>query len=163
MSAATFGGIPVQTNVVRGQRRDRPTAVLWPLRRRAADQRVQAAVGGIALLGFVALAGPEPSVLWAAAMAVVAADSPLALGWVWPQPTRASRTASSNRLRRISTPVVALRTDIRACLTDHGSQVSRAAKVTAAAYLFACLSYRVARPRHCLSWQKPRSMVLRRA
>lgn len=47
------------------------TAVLWPLRRRAVDRRVQAVVGGAALVCFVVLARPEPSVLRAAAMGVV--------------------------------------------------------------------------------------------
>jgi len=46
--------------------------VVWPLRRRAVDRRVQAVVGGLALLGFVVLAGPSPSVLRAAAMGMVA-------------------------------------------------------------------------------------------
>lgn len=47
------------------------TAVLWPLRRRAVDRRVQAAVGGVALVCFVVLARPEPSVVRAAAMGAV--------------------------------------------------------------------------------------------
>ncbi|SOC52682.1 competence protein ComEC [Blastococcus aggregatus] len=47
------------------------TAVLWPLRRRAVDRRVQAAVGGAALVCFVVLARPEPSVVRAAAMGAV--------------------------------------------------------------------------------------------
>ncbi|MGY2128396.1 ComEC/Rec2 family competence protein [Blastococcus sp. SYSU DS0617] len=47
------------------------TAVLWPLRRRAVDRRVQAVVGGAALVCFVVLARPEPSVLRAAAMGAV--------------------------------------------------------------------------------------------
>ncbi len=47
------------------------TAVLWPLRRRAVDRRIQAAVGGAALVCFVVLARPEPSVLRAAAMGAV--------------------------------------------------------------------------------------------
>ncbi len=46
-------------------------AVLWPLRRRAVDRRVQAAVAAVALVGFVVLARPEPSVLRAAAMGAV--------------------------------------------------------------------------------------------
>ena len=46
--------------------------VLWPLRRRAVDRRAQAAVAGLALLGFVVLAGPSASVLRAAAMGAVA-------------------------------------------------------------------------------------------
>src|SRR5215212_1357079 len=46
--------------------------VLWPLRRRAVDRRVQAAVAALALAGFVALAGPSASVLRAAAMGAVA-------------------------------------------------------------------------------------------
>jgi competence protein ComEC len=45
--------------------------VLWPLRRRAVDRRVQAAVGLLALAGFVALARPGASVLRAAAMGLV--------------------------------------------------------------------------------------------
>lgn len=44
------------------------SGVLWPLRRRAVDQRVQAVVGGLGLAGFVALAGTEASVLRAAVM-----------------------------------------------------------------------------------------------
>ncbi|MGY1752414.1 ComEC/Rec2 family competence protein [Blastococcus sp. SYSU D01042] len=47
------------------------TAVLWPLRRRAVDRRVQALVGGAALVCFVVLARPEPSVVRAAAMGAV--------------------------------------------------------------------------------------------
>jgi competence protein ComEC len=47
------------------------TGVLWPLRRRAVDRRVQAVVGGLALAGFVVLAGPSPSVVRAAAMGAV--------------------------------------------------------------------------------------------
>ncbi|WP_233488918.1 ComEC/Rec2 family competence protein [Blastococcus sp. TF02-09] len=46
-------------------------AVLWPLRRRAVDRRVQAAVAAVALVCFVVLARPEPSVLRAAAMGAV--------------------------------------------------------------------------------------------
>lgn len=46
-------------------------AVIGPLRRRAVDRRVQAFAGGAALAGFVVLAGPEPSVLRAAAMGAV--------------------------------------------------------------------------------------------
>jgi competence protein ComEC len=46
--------------------------VLWPLRRRALDRRAQAGVAGLALLGFVVLAGPSASVLRAAAMGAVA-------------------------------------------------------------------------------------------
>jgi competence protein ComEC len=45
--------------------------VLWPLRRRAVDRRVQAGVAGLALVGFVLLAGPGPSVVRAAAMGAV--------------------------------------------------------------------------------------------
>ncbi|MCW2685108.1 MAG: hypothetical protein JWP33_3021, partial [Blastococcus sp.] len=44
------------------------TAVLWPLRRRAVDRRVQALVAVLALVGFVFLARPSPSVVRAAAM-----------------------------------------------------------------------------------------------
>jgi competence protein ComEC len=47
------------------------TAVLWPLRRRAVDRRVQAVVAVVLLIGFVVLAGPEPSVVRAAAMGAV--------------------------------------------------------------------------------------------
>ena len=47
------------------------TGVLWPLRRRAVDRRVQALVAGLALAGFVVLAGPSPSVVRAAAMGAV--------------------------------------------------------------------------------------------
>jgi competence protein ComEC len=47
------------------------TGVLWPLRRRAVDRRAQALVGGLALAGFVVLAGPSPSVVRAAAMGAV--------------------------------------------------------------------------------------------
>jgi competence protein ComEC len=46
-------------------------AVLWPLRRRAVDRRVQAALAAVALVCFVVLARPEPSVLRAAAMGAV--------------------------------------------------------------------------------------------
>ena len=46
--------------------------VLWPLRRRAADRRVQAVVAGLALVAFVVLARPSPSVVRAAAMGAVA-------------------------------------------------------------------------------------------
>lgn len=46
--------------------------VLWPLRRRAVDRRVQAMVGLLALLGLVVLARPGASVLRAAAMGGVA-------------------------------------------------------------------------------------------
>jgi competence protein ComEC len=46
-------------------------AVLWPLRRRAVDRRVQAALAAAALVCFVVLARPEPSVLRAAAMGAV--------------------------------------------------------------------------------------------
>ncbi|MGY1803855.1 ComEC/Rec2 family competence protein [Blastococcus sp. SYSU D00922] len=45
--------------------------VLRPLRRRAVDRRVQAVVAGLALIGFVVLARPSPSVLRAAAMGAV--------------------------------------------------------------------------------------------
>src|SRR3954470_20615475 len=45
--------------------------VLWPLRRRAVDRRVQALVAALALAGFVVLAGPSASVLRAAAMGAV--------------------------------------------------------------------------------------------
>ena len=45
--------------------------VLWPLRRRAVDRRVQALVATAALVDFVVLARPSPSVLRAAAMAGV--------------------------------------------------------------------------------------------
>jgi competence protein ComEC len=45
--------------------------VLWPLRRRAVDRRVQAVVGTLALVGFVVLTGPGASVLRAAAMGLV--------------------------------------------------------------------------------------------
>ena len=44
---------------------------LWPLRRRAIDRRVQAVVAGLALVGFVFLAGPGASVVRAAAMGAV--------------------------------------------------------------------------------------------
>lgn len=47
------------------------TGVLWPLRRRTVDRRVQAVLAGLALAGFVALAGPSPSVLRAAVMGAV--------------------------------------------------------------------------------------------
>ena len=46
-------------------------AVLWPLRRRAVDRRVQAGVALLALLAFVVLARPTASVVRAAAMAGV--------------------------------------------------------------------------------------------
>jgi competence protein ComEC len=46
--------------------------VLWPLRRRAVDRRVQAVIAGVALVGFVVLARPSPSVVRAAAMGAVA-------------------------------------------------------------------------------------------
>ncbi|RBY94741.1 ComEC/Rec2 family competence protein [Blastococcus sp. TBT05-19] len=45
--------------------------VLWPLRRRAVDRRLQAAVGVLALAAFVLLAGPSASVVRAAAMGAV--------------------------------------------------------------------------------------------
>jgi competence protein ComEC len=45
--------------------------VLWPLRRRGVDRRVQAAVGVLALAGFVVLARPGASVLRAGAMGLV--------------------------------------------------------------------------------------------
>ncbi|UOY03301.1 ComEC/Rec2 family competence protein [Blastococcus sp. PRF04-17] len=45
--------------------------VLWPLRRRAVDRRVQAVVATLALVGFVVLARPSPSVVRAAAMGAV--------------------------------------------------------------------------------------------
>src|SRR4051794_8447032 len=45
--------------------------VLWPLRRRAVGRRVQALVAGLALAGFVVLAGPSASVLRAAVMGAV--------------------------------------------------------------------------------------------
>ncbi|MCU1606767.1 MAG: ComEC/Rec2-related protein (modular protein), partial [Modestobacter sp.] len=45
--------------------------VLWPLRRRGAHRWLQAAVGLLALAGFVVLAGPGASVLRAAAMGAV--------------------------------------------------------------------------------------------
>ena len=45
--------------------------VLWPLRRRAVDRRVQAAVAVVALVGFVILARPTASVVRAAAMGAV--------------------------------------------------------------------------------------------
>jgi competence protein ComEC len=45
--------------------------VLWPLRRRAVDRRVQAVVAGLVLVGFVILARPSPSVVRAAAMGAV--------------------------------------------------------------------------------------------
>jgi competence protein ComEC len=45
--------------------------VLRPLRRRATDPRMQAAVAGLALVGFVILARPSPSVVRAAAMGAV--------------------------------------------------------------------------------------------
>ena len=47
------------------------TGVLWPLRRRAVDRRAQAVLAGLALAGFVVLAGPSPSVVRAAAMGAV--------------------------------------------------------------------------------------------
>jgi competence protein ComEC len=47
------------------------TGVLWPLRRRAVDRRVQAVVAGLVLVGFVILARPSPSVVRAAAMGAV--------------------------------------------------------------------------------------------
>lgn len=47
------------------------TAVLWPLRRRAVGRRVQAVVAVVALIAFVVLAGPSPSVVRAAAMGAV--------------------------------------------------------------------------------------------
>ena len=47
------------------------TGVLWPLRRRAVDRRVQAGVAALGLAGFVLLAGPSPSVVRAAAMGAV--------------------------------------------------------------------------------------------
>jgi competence protein ComEC len=46
--------------------------VLWPLRARAADRRVQAAVAALAIIGFVVLARPGASVLRAAVMGGVA-------------------------------------------------------------------------------------------
>ncbi|WP_460683004.1 ComEC/Rec2 family competence protein [Modestobacter lapidis] len=52
--------------------------VLWPLRRYGVDRRVQAAVGLLALAGFVVLARPGASVLRAGAMAVVVL---VALAW----------------------------------------------------------------------------------
>ncbi|MBW8767732.1 MAG: ComEC/Rec2 family competence protein, partial [Geodermatophilales bacterium] len=45
--------------------------VLWPLRRRGADRRVQAVVGVLGLAGFVVLARPSASVLRAATMGAV--------------------------------------------------------------------------------------------
>jgi competence protein ComEC len=45
--------------------------VLRPLRRRAVDRRVQAVLAGLALVGFVVLARPSPSVVRAAAMGAV--------------------------------------------------------------------------------------------
>jgi competence protein ComEC len=45
--------------------------VLWPLRRRAADRRLQAVVAGVALIAFVVLARPSPSVVRAAAMGAI--------------------------------------------------------------------------------------------
>ena len=45
--------------------------VLWPLRRRVVDRRVQAVVAGLVLVGFVVLARPSPSVVRAAAMGAV--------------------------------------------------------------------------------------------
>lgn len=47
------------------------TGVLWPLRRRVVDPRVQAVVAGLVLVGFVVLARPSPSVVRAAAMGAV--------------------------------------------------------------------------------------------
>ena len=47
------------------------TGVLWPLRRRVVDRRVQAVVAGLVLVGFVVLARPSPSVVRAAAMGAV--------------------------------------------------------------------------------------------
>ena len=47
------------------------TGVVWPLRRRALDRRLQAVVAVLALIGFVVLAGPSASVLRAAAMGAV--------------------------------------------------------------------------------------------
>ena len=47
------------------------TGVLWPLRRRTVDRRVQVVVAGPVLTGFVVLAGPSPSVVRAAAMGAV--------------------------------------------------------------------------------------------
>ncbi|WP_299956733.1 ComEC/Rec2 family competence protein [uncultured Modestobacter sp.] len=46
--------------------------VLWPLRARGADRRVQAVVGGLAVIGFVVLVRPGASVLRAAVMGGVA-------------------------------------------------------------------------------------------
>jgi competence protein ComEC len=46
--------------------------VLWPLRARGTDRRVQAAVAAVAILGFVVLARPGASVLRAAVMGGVA-------------------------------------------------------------------------------------------
>jgi len=46
--------------------------VLWPLRSRGADRRVQAAVAAVAVVGFVVLARPGASVLRAAVMGGVA-------------------------------------------------------------------------------------------
>ena len=46
--------------------------VLWPLRARGADRRVQAVVAGLAIIGFVVLARPGASVLRAAVMGGVA-------------------------------------------------------------------------------------------
>src|SRR4051812_34801256 len=45
--------------------------VLRPLRRRAVDRRAQAVLAGLALAGFVVLAGPGASVVRAAAMGAV--------------------------------------------------------------------------------------------
>jgi competence protein ComEC len=45
--------------------------VLWPLRRRAVDRRVQVLVAALALVGFVVLARPTASVVRAAAMGAV--------------------------------------------------------------------------------------------
>ena len=47
------------------------TLVLWPLRARGTDRRVQAAVAALAIVGFVVLARPGASVLRAAAMGAV--------------------------------------------------------------------------------------------
>ena len=47
------------------------TGVLWPLRRRVVDRRIQAVVAGLVLVGFVLLARPSPSVVRAGAMGAV--------------------------------------------------------------------------------------------
>jgi competence protein ComEC len=47
------------------------TAVLWPLRRRAVDRRVQAVGAALVLVAFVIVAGPSPSVVRAATMGAV--------------------------------------------------------------------------------------------